>query len=114
MVVLQASVGFVYFCWFRFEILRFVLSSLSKKDNRTQRKTKMQNKATSFQLAQLCSQTVFLILGGGLTRCTCFAENTKDSGFSIFRKRHKRPKMSNESKSGPRLSQKLVQACCAT
>ena len=35
----------------------------------------MQEKGTFFQLAQLCSQTVFLIFWGGLKNAIC-AENT--------------------------------------
>ena len=68
------------------------------------------------QLAQLCSQIVFLILGGGLQKCF-FAENPTTLGVSTYCEKGKTGQKSEkrvESKICPRLRQKSVQVCCAT
>ena len=113
-------VVFFPFLLFCFEFCLF--SFLSKKDPqktdtaKTQ-KAKMQKKRTNQknQLAQLCSQIVFLFLGVGL-KMQIFAENTIKIVVSAYFEKWKRAKNVKkvESKLGPRLRQNLVQVCCAT
>ena len=85
---------FLLFC-FEFCLFLLFFSFPSKKDppkNRTQQKpqkTKMQkNQTKKNQLAQLCSQIVFLNFLGWASNFHFLAENTnKNSGFSIFSNR---------------------------
>ena len=97
------------------------MSFLSKKKtknghSKNQKKKKFREKGQKIQLAQLCSQIVFMIFGGGLQKCRFFAENAIKivvSAYFLKRKMAQNAKKV-ESKLGPRLSQNLLQVCCAT
>ena len=71
------------FC-FEFVCFFFHFSQKQEPDRAKPIKTKMQKKGeTIFQLVQLCSQIVFLILGGGLKNAF-LAENTITIVVSAF------------------------------
>ena len=102
---------YYFLCVVLFWILLFCFFIPLKKrspQNRTQQKPKNQKcrkkDKQKNQLAQLCSQIVFLILGRWATKMLCFAKKTyKNRGLSIFWERKKGPKM------WKRLSWKSVQ-----
>ena len=108
MVLLFASCGLLSFLLFCFEFCFFCLV-LSKKtpkklDTAKTPKTKMQKKdKQKNQLAQLCSQIVFLIYGCGLQKCYYLLKTYSSRGLSIFWESQKGPKM------WKRLSWKSVQ-----
>ena len=85
-----------------------------KTDTAKTQKAEMQKKGTKNQLAQLCSQIEFPIFGVAEKMQFLLKKRYRKSGFGIFWK-GKWPKHVKkvESKLGPRLSQNLVQACCA-
>ena len=115
MILLFASCGLVSFLLFCFEFWIFCLFSfLSKKDpqktghSKNPRTTQIAEKKDKQknQLAQLCSQIVFLLFGGGLQKCYSLCwKPYKNRGLSIFweSKKEKGPKIC------PRLSWTSVQ-----
>ena len=71
-----------------FSILVFLfLLKKAKKTDRAKTQKKSWNKGTSFQLAQLCSQIVFLIFWGWALKMHVCWKHYRNSGLSIFDKR---------------------------
>ena len=94
---------------FNFCVFFIPLKKPPKTDTAKTQKTKKQEKTDKcFQLAQLCSQIVFLFLGGGGLKNADFVESTIKIVVSAYFEKGKDQKMSK------RLSQNLAQVCCAT
>ena len=86
-------VSFLFLSWLFCVFFFLFFSFLSKKthQNRTQQETQKPNmqKKGQNQLAQLCSQIVFLIFGGWATKmCFCW-KHYKNRGLNIFWERKK-------------------------
>ena len=113
-----ASCGLDNFCCFVFIVCFNVIHSFQKrpkKDTANPPKNKTKNqKKDKHQLAQLCSQIVFLIWGVGYT----IAFSWKPSKIVVSANLEKGQYAKNVKKVEPkicaRLSQESVQACCPT
>ena len=110
------SVLVVVCSMFGFSFLSIKKDPNKKKDTTKTQKKQNAEKQNKNQLAQLCSQIVFLIFGlRGLKMQLC-AENRIKMVVSACFGKGKCPKSVKkvEQKSVQRLSQKSVQICCST
>ena len=93
-----------FFCLLCFKLLSFLFQSKQKDKKRTwqkhpsppspppKKKNMQKNTPSCFQLAQLCSQIVFLIFWGGLNNSNLCCKHYNNSGFSILCNNPKWPK----------------------